>query len=308
MRKHDFIDVRQAIQKFKGENKDKKIHTIEKGLITNSGIKDRLWEFRLKKHSIPVYDCNTTHFILIGWRSRNDHLPEHTWLVPAGLYMNKNSIFITNDTKHLLLFKKFEITEEIIGKKIEYDETGTIKYYQELANKDGFDNIKEWLKWKDETNYKLLPDNYSCSTYLGKIGENISDLMLTELFGSIERKIPLHGGGYDRIVKGGHKIDIKVRCLRHKKNHGWIGYSFEIDHNDNADYFLLIGIDNLIDKKLMYIWLIHRDDIVRGRKFYRRASFNITNKENYLHELQKYDVSNKLKGIKEYRDKFKNSG
>lgn len=300
-----YIDLRRAIQKFKDENKDKKIHIIEKGLITNSGIKDRLWEFRLKRYGVPVYDCNTTHFMLIGWRYRNDHLPEHIWLVPICLYRSKNSIFITNDTKYLLLFKKFEITYNILNKKVKYDETGTIKHYLELAKKDGFDDIKEWSKWKDDINSKLLPENKSCTKYIGKIGENVSDLILIELFGELERNIPLHGERYDRIVKGGHKIDVKVRCLRYKENHGWIGWSFEIDNNNKTDYFLLIGIDNLIDKNLMYIWLIHKDEIIRGHKFHERTSFNITNKRIYILELQRYEITNKLKNIKMYRDMFK---
>lgn len=65
----------------------------------------------------------------------------------------------------MLPFKKFEITDKIFNKKIKYDETGTIKHYLELAKKDGFDNIKEWSKWKDEINAKLLPRNKDCTTY-----------------------------------------------------------------------------------------------------------------------------------------------
>lgn len=110
---------------------------------------------------------------------------------------------------------------------------------------------------------------------------------------------------YSQETKIVQHIDIKVRSLRYIDNNRWIGFDFEIDNNGKTDYFLLIGIDNLIDKNLMYIWLIHKDDIIREEKFYMRTNFKMTNKKKYLLELQKYEVNNKLKGIKEYREKFK---
>lgn len=285
-------NVEYIIRKFKNENKDKKIYAIIRRTSNQSA-----WEFRLKRNGIFIFDNNTTHLMLVGLSSIENKLPDHVWLIPIDKCENKNSIIITDNTKQLLIFREFEITEKLFNKKIEYDEKGTTKYYQELAKKDGFDNIKEWFKWKDETVGKSLPENTNCTAHIGTAGENTSDQMLIELFGGLERNIPLYGNGYDRIVKGGFKVDIKVRSLRYKENHGWIGFSFEIDYNKKTDYFLLIGIDNLIDRNIMYIWLIHKDEIIRGKKFYSRVSFNITNKENYISKLQKYEVKNRLKTV-----------
>lgn len=50
----------------------------------------------------------------------------------------------------------------------------------------------------------------------------------------------------------------------------------------------------------MYMWLIHKDDIIRGRKLWRRDSFSITNKPEYLTELKKYEITDKLEKLKEY--------
>lgn len=295
------LNIRQYIKKYREDNKDKKIHIIERG---PTGANGKLWEFRLKRYGIPVYSKDVSHFMLIGWLLRENCLPDHAWLIPKYQVCNKDSIYITNKTKYLLKFREFEITDILFNKTIEYDEKDTLKHYKTLAKKDGFDNIKDWDKWKSEISSNSLPENKYCSTYLGKIGENISDPILIELFRGIERKIPLHGGRYDRIVNGGHKIDIKVRCLRTKDN-GWTGWEFEIDHNDKTDYFLLIGIDNETDNNLMHIWLFYKNDIIRDYKFHNRTSFGITNKSRYLLDLQRYEITDKLKDIKEYRKKFK---
>ncbi len=53
----------------------------------------------------------------------------------------------------------------------------------------------------------------------------------------------------------------------------------------------------------MYIWMYHKDDIMRGRKFWRREGFQITNKPKYLEKLKEYEIKDKLDKLKELCNK-----
>ena len=63
--------------------------------------------------------------------------------------------------------------------------------------------------------------------------------------------------------------------------------------------------DNRDSLKPLYVWAFHKDDIVRGRKFWRRDTFSITNTPEKLKELEKWEVTDRLDKLKELcnRDK-----
>lgn len=123
--------------------------------------------------------------------------------------------------------------------------------------------------------------------------------------------MPNNCPGYDRIVKGGYKTDVKSAKMR--SDH----WQFRIDNNDNTDYFLLLAFDE--DLRLVHSWLIWKNEMtrkiaggcgksVRTEKFYMRESINIYNNlesSMSFKYFEKYDWIGKLKCIKDVQDKLK---
>lgn len=72
--------------------------------------------------------------------------------------------------------------------------------------------------------------------------------------------MPYANPGYDIIVKGGHKIDSKLRTLMEDLEYHFYGWKYKIDYNNIADYFLLIALDTDC-KKILHIWLIHKNKL-----------------------------------------------
>ena len=65
---------------------------------------------------------------------------------------------------------------------------------------------------------------------------NVDDWLL--IFGGIEEEMPYGNPGFDYIVNGGFKVDIKSTRLA---NNTW---NFAILNNDKADYFVLMRFNN----------------------------------------------------------------
>lgn len=97
-----------------------------------------------------------------------------------------------------------------------------------------------------------------------------------------------------------YKIQLRLKCLDICGN--WSGWLFPVKHN-NADYFLLCALDNRHNLDILHIWMIHKDDIVRGDKFWRRVTFTITNTPTKLGWLEIYELTDELTILKElYRE------
>lgn len=175
------------------------------------------------------------------------------------------------------------------------------EYLDELAARKGYDNYNEYCRitsWNK--NSTPMSENEDCSDYFGI---HIAERYISSLFEDPIR-MPLKNPGFDWICKNGKKIQNKARCLIFDIRNNSVGWSFKIDCNDNTDYFILSGWNNRDDLEPMYIWLIHKYDIVRGKEFWNRASFWITNRPEYLLELKKYELTEKLEKLRECRDKF----
>lgn len=129
--------------------------------------------------------------------------------------------------------------------------------------------------------------------YLGiHIAERtIARFVLPIILRNIKKEMPTNNQGFDFILEKDIKIDVKSSCLK-AGNRKW---QFKIDHNNIADYFMLIAIDNRTEINVVHIWLIKKNDIVRYGKFYKRDSITITNIPKYLLEFKKYDQIDKLK-------------
>lgn len=176
------------------------------------------------------------------------------------------------------------------------------EYKDKLAQEKGYKDWNEQRKlkrWNEGENVpiELSTDSVSYKgVYLGE--DNISDPILIELFGCIEKKMPYGNPGYDRIVKGGYKIDSKLRTLLEDWKNDSYRWKYYIDHNNKTDYFLLIALDSE-GKNVLHVWLIYKSEIIREEKFYKRGSIGITNSHNRLLEFKKYEITDKLNCLRE---------
>ncbi len=179
------------------------------------------------------------------------------------------------------------------------------EYNNNLVQKNGFKDLNEYKK-KWSYNKGILGQRYineDSAQYIGCIiGEEcIADPILIEIFGEILEKLPYNNPGYDRVVKGEHRIEIKTAFVIDNC------FKYCIDYNRIANYFLLLALDNIEDKNILHIWLFKRDDKVRKRIFYQFQCFKIQNFPCYTKEFDKYDLIDKLKCLKDIQARL-NSG
>lgn len=179
----------------------------------------------------------------------------------------------------------------------------TLKEYKDkLAQYAGFkdyaERMKDWLHWTGRNLPKEL--NTECSSWFGEFTENL-------MIQTFEDPVKMHYGnpGFDWLCKNGEKIDNKGRCLQHAENQSerWI---FHINHNNIADWFILSAWDNRDSLTPLHVWAFHKNDIVRGKKFWRRETFSISNTLEGLKEFEKYEITDRLDRLKKlYNKKLK---
>ena len=90
-------------------------------------------------------------------------------------------------------------------------------------------------------------ENKDCTHFLGVY---IAEEALCQAFKNVKR-MPFRNPGYDVICNNGLKIDIKSSC---KRSTG--AWSFHIERNIIADYFLCLAFDNRQDLTPMHLWLL----------------------------------------------------
>lgn len=165
---------------------------------------------------------------------------------------------------------------------------------------------KDFADYSRERNWNKgisspMSENEDCCMYLGI---HIAERILSKIFENVMR-MPINNRGYDFICKKGYKIDVKSATLvnRPNSNRYW---SFHINHNDIADYFLLIGFDDRENLEPMHIWLFKKDEMMRGKPFYMRTSFLITDDPITLEIFGVWELTDKLEKMKECCDNLKN--
>jgi hypothetical protein len=119
-----------------------------------------------------------------------------------------------------------------------------------------------------------------CPIYLGV---HISERALSKFFDHIER-MPTNNPGYDFLCGKGFKIDVKSACLTFREGHK-PHWTFRINKNKIADYFLCIGYDSRMALNPMKVWLIP------GEKVNDHISLSITNIPNILIKWAVYEQS-----------------
>lgn len=198
-----------------------------------------------------------------------------------------------------ILREKRENTAKIMGFE------SAKEYSDSLVQKNGFKDLNEYKKkWGyDKGILGRRYINEDSAQYAGcVIGEEcVADPILTEIFGDILEKLPYNNPGYDRIVKGGNRTEIKTAFVIENC------FKYFINYNRITDYFLLLALDNREDKNILHIWLFKRNDKVRKRLFYQFQCFKIQNFPCYTMEFGKYDLIDKLNCLKDVQKRL-NSG
>ncbi len=82
-----------------------------------------------------------------------------------------------------------------------------------------------------------------------------------------------------------YKVDVKTRHFLEAR---WV---YKIDYNDTADFFMIIGLGT-IDDIPEFVLLIHKDEIIRGIKFWKRIGIGID--KSHSSEFKKYELKDEL--------------
>lgn len=174
-------------------------------------------------------------------------------------------------------------------------------YEDSLAVSRGYNDNSDYRKelyWNSGIS-SPCSENEDCPSYQGVyIGEGIARPILIEIFGGIDERTHYGYSGYEYVVKGGYKIDVKSPTLHLGRN----CWDFAINYNRYADYFLLIPFYNRDAIIPAYIWLIGKNEIIKGEKFYKRKTITITDIHKSLVLFKRYEWINKLKCIKEIEE------
>lgn len=183
------------------------------------------------------------------------------------------------------------------------------EYANLCAQRIGFKDSSEQSKvnlWK-RGKVRPMSQNKDCSSYLGiELGEKIiGRYSLPILFDNIIKEMPNNCPGYEFIVIGDFKVNIKCRCLQFQGERTPF-WNFSIRYNKVTDYFLLIGFDSRKNLEPKYAWLIHKNELVKIgkdhkniRPLWNRDGLVITNANEYLKYFKKYNVTDKLKDLKD---------
>lgn len=186
--------------------------------------------------------------------------------------------------------------------------TGTNKLLAEWVKVKGFNNYEEYLDimaigrgftcYDEYTKvweyYPGMPNPISENRKDPRfIGLYIAENSILKLFeGSQKMKCGNHG--YDIVCNKGYKIEVKAATLTRQNT-----LSFHIARNKIADYFILIGFNNIIELRPLYLWIIKNDEIIRGCRLRDIDVLGISNEPEFVKPFKKYDTMDKLEKLKE---------
>lgn len=181
------------------------------------------------------------------------------------------------------------------------------EYLDKLSKGKGY---KDWNEYQRESLYnrgECLPmsDNKNCTYWLGiYIAERkYARKILPLIFGGIKKEMPPNYPGFDFVCIKDERINIKSARLIHGK------FRFNIKHNNEPDYFLLLAFNNTDkeeDLRLLHAWIFKKNDRIREniqrnyvmKDFYDRYNIKIVNNVEDLLEFQKYELIDILEKIK----------
>lgn len=92
------------------------------------------------------------------------------------------------------------------------------------------------------------------------LGVHISERVLMGYFENVIR-MPHGNPGYDFMCERGYKIDAKSSCLHLSRGCNTSRWTFGVNRNQIADYFLCLAFDNREDLNPLHIWLIPGEEV-----------------------------------------------
>lgn len=176
--------------------------------------------------------------------------------------------------------------------KCSLDRWAQSKGYEDFAD---YSRERNWNKGISSP----MSENEDCAVYLGI---HIAERVLSKVFEDVKR-MSINNHGFDFICKKGYKIDVKSATVNRPTSNG--AWSFGINHNDIADYFLLIGFDDRENLEPMHIWLFKKDEMIRGKPFHMRKGFSMEDNPINLEVYNPWELTDKLEKMKECCDKLK---
>ena len=130
------------------------------------------------------------------------------------------------------------------------------------------------IRYQRKKGMKPMGESRECGIFLGVY---IAERLLANVFKNVTR-MPFGNVGYDFICSNNKKIDVKSSCFH--KNGGW---SFHIDKNKIADYFVCLAFDNRDDLNPLHMW------IFPGRIVNERGTMHIL--PTNIHKWDEYERS-----------------
>ncbi len=130
------------------------------------------------------------------------------------------------------------------------------------------------------------------------LGIYIAENGINKIYDGSER-MHINNKGYDIICPKGHKIDVKATVLNRYNI-----FNFAINKNKIADYFVLVGFNNIIELEPLHIWVIKGDESIYGHPINDLNKLAILNESNYIYRYQKYEKMNKLEELKNICKEF----
>lgn len=158
------------------------------------------------------------------------------------------------------------------------------EHKSEIKEKDAiyYENNREEILRKNKIRYekermlqgkKSMYENKFCASYLGIV---IAERLVRHLFKDV-KVMPFGNPNFDFICNKGKKIDVKssTTCIRKNRSPSW---SFNIDHNAVADFFILAAFDNIENLNPLHLWMIP------GKELNHQGSANVA-----LSRIHKWD-------------------
>jgi len=153
----------------------------------------------------------------------------------------------------------------------------TVRERHRVWRKENPDKAKaNAIRYTRKQGAQPFTENKECASFLGV---HIAERVLSNVFKNIER-MPMNNPGYDVICNRDKRIDIKSSCTRKKG-----GWSFGINRNATADYFLCLAFDNRKDLMPLHAWLLP------GSKFGQFSGVGISPSTIHKWDAYRLDIS-----------------
>jgi hypothetical protein len=131
--------------------------------------------------------------------------------------------------------------------------------------------------------HRSMSENRESPTFLGVY---VAERVLSNVFKNVV-KMKYGNPGYDFVCGKGYKIDVKSACLiqRHgrRKEDIYHAWSFTINKNQVADYFLCIAFDDRESLNPAHVWLFP------GHLINKKYNIQIANSSRWIARWSDYE-------------------